>query len=213
MELVVDPDPAAAGVRVFVEVAPRTLALAGGATPARLYRRLAVLPYPWREVEVFFGDERCVPTGHPDSNLRMAEEELLGRVPARVHAMTGCDPAAYERELRSVFRGDIPRFDLTLLGVGEDGHTASLFPGDPALEVRDRWAVLVERPDHRRMTLTLPVLSASRVAVFLVAGSSKREALARLLEGDEAIPAARVRAERVVLIADPAAAGVVADPP
>ncbi|HXF36344.1 MAG TPA: 6-phosphogluconolactonase [Actinomycetota bacterium] len=207
MELVVDADPAAAGVRLFVEVAPRTLVLAGGSTPRELYRRLAALPYPWREVEVFFGDERCVPPDHPDSNLRMARETLLTRVPARVHPMTGCRPEDYERELRAVFGDDLPRFDLAFLGLGEDGHTASLFPGDPALEAGDRWVALVERPDHRRMTLTLPVLSAARVAAFLVAGPGKREALARLLRGDPGIPAARVGAERVVVVADPAAAG------
>ena len=202
-----DADPAAAGVRLFVEVAPRTLALAGGSTPGELYRRLAVLPYPWREVDVFFGDERCVPPDHPDSNLRRARETLLGRVPARVHPMTGCRPEAYERELRAVFGDRLPRFDLVLLGLGEDGHTASLFPGDPVVEVRDRWVAVVERPDHRRMTLTLPVLSAARVAAFLVAGRRKREALARLLQGDPEVPAARVAADRVVVVADPEAAG------
>ncbi|HXF72885.1 MAG TPA: 6-phosphogluconolactonase [Actinomycetota bacterium] len=212
MELVVDPDPAAAGVRLFMAVRPRTLALAGGSTPRELYRRLALVPYPWREVDVFFGDERCVPPDHPDSNLRMAMETLLSRVPARVHPMTGCDPEAYAAELARVLGPGPPRFDLVLLGLGEDGHTASLFPGDRAALEADRWVVLVERPDHRRMTLTLPVLSAARVAAFLVSGPAKRAALARLLRGDPAIPAARVRAERVVAIADPEAAGRSPDP-
>lgn len=207
MELVVDPDPAAAGVRLFVEVRPRTLALAGGSTPRELYRRLALLPYPWREVDVFFGDERCVPPDHPDSNLRMATETLLSRVPARVHPMTGCDPAGYEAELAAALGPGLPRLDLVFLGLGEDGHTASLFPGDRAALETERWVALVERPDHRRLTLTLPVLSAARVAAFLVSGRAKRAALARLLRGDPGIPASLVAAARVVAIADPEAAG------
>jgi len=207
VELLVDPDPAAAGVRLFVAVRPRTLALAGGSTPRELYRRLALLPYPWREVDVFFGDERCVPADHPDSNLRMATETLLARVPARVHPMTGCDPERYEAELVAVFGPGLPRFDLVFLGLGEDGHTASLFSGDRATLETERWVALVERPDHRRMTLTLPVLSAARVAAFLVTGRAKRAALARLLRVDPEIPASRVAAERVVVIADPEAAG------
>lgn len=206
MELVVDPDPAAAGVRLFVEVRPRTLALAGGSTPRELYRRLALLPYPWREVDVFFGDERCVPPDHPDSNLRMATETLLSRVPARVHPMTGCDPARYEAELAAALGPGLPRFDLVFLGLGEDGHTASLFPGDRALEA-EGWVALVERPDHPRMTLTLQVLSAARVVAFLVSGRAKRAALGQLLRGDPGIPASRVAAARVVAIADPEAAG------
>lgn len=194
------------GARLFLEAAPRTVALAGGSTPAGLYERLAELPYPWSGVEVFFGDERCVPADHPDSNLRMAAETLLSHVSARVHPMTGCDPEAYERELTDVFGAGVPRFDLVLLGLGEDGHTASLFPGDPALDVLDRLAVLVDRPDHRRMTLTLPVLSAARLAVFLVAGASKRRALTGLRDGED-LPATRVVAERVVVLADASAAG------
>lgn len=197
---------AEAGARLFLAAAPRTVALAGGSTPAGFYERLAELPYPWSGVEVFFGDERCVPADHPDSNLRMARETLLSRVSARVHPMTGCDPEAYERELAEVFGTGVPRFDLVLLGLGEDGHTASLFTGDPALDVLDRWAVLVDRPDHRRMTLTLPVLSAARLAVFLVEGASKRRPLAGLRDGED-LPAARVDAERVVVLADAAAAG------
>ena len=207
MELIVDPDPAAAGVRLFMEVRPRTLALAGGSTPRELYRRLALLPYPWREVDVFFGDERCVPPDHPDSNLRMATEALLSRVPARVHPMTGCDPGRYEAELSAVLGPGLPRFDLVFLGLGEDGHTASLFPGDRATLETERWVVLVDRPDHRRMTLTLPVLSAARVVAFLVAGRAKRDALARLLRGDPTIPASLVAAGRMVVITDPEAAG------
>jgi 6-phosphogluconolactonase len=155
---------------------------------------------------VFFGDERCVPPDDPDSNFRMADQALLSRVAARVHPMTGCDPVAYEHELERVVGAGIPALDLVFLGLGEDGHTASLFPSDPALEERERAVLLIDRPDHRRMTLTLPVLSAARLVVFLVAGEGKRSALRRLLAGDEGVPAARVRASRTVVVADPAAA-------
>lgn len=157
-------------------------------------------------MDVFFGDERCVPQDDPASNFRMAHEVLLAHVAARVHSMAGCDPSGYERELGSVFGAGVPRLDLVFLGLGEDGHTASLFPGDPALQVTDRWVALVDRPDHARMTLTIPVLSAARLAVFVVSGAGKREALARLRSGAD-IPASRVRAERVVVVADHEAAG------
>jgi 6-phosphogluconolactonase len=206
-----------AAVRLFLVTAPRTVALSGGSTPRPVYERLARAEYPWTDVDVFFGDERCVPPDHPASNFRMANEALLEIIPARVHPMVkragpgmeapeeSCDAPAYERELASVFGPDtVPRFDLVFLGLGDDGHTASLFPGDLALEVRDRFVVPVSRPDYDRLTLTYPVLNAARLAVFLVAGESKRSALQQLLE-DGDVPAARVRAEHVVVLADEAA--------
>lgn len=209
-ELVVaEGDVAAAAAGLIVELQPRTIALAGGNTPSALYERLAGIDYPWAKTEVFFGDERCVPPDHADSNYRMAHAALLAKVPARVHRMPaeGCDARAYERELASVFGPGLPVFDLVLLGLGTDGHTASLFPGDPALEERERAVVRVVRPGHPRLTLTLPVFSAARVALFLVAGAEKRAMLAALLTGGE-IPAARVAAHRVIVVADHAAAGV-----
>ncbi|MEX2159713.1 MAG: 6-phosphogluconolactonase [Dehalococcoidia bacterium] len=201
-------DLAREGAALFLAVRPRTVALAGGATPRRLYERLAQLDHPWGETDVCFGDERCVPPDHPDSNFRMAHEALFSRVRARVHRMHGetCDPARYEEELASIFDSDPPRFDLVFLGLGADGHTASLFPGDPALDERERWVVRVEREDHARLTVTLPVLSAAKTAVFLVSGEAKREAL-RLLMACADIPAARVAADRVIVLADRAAAG------
>jgi 6-phosphogluconolactonase len=206
-KLVVVPDVAAAAADRFTALRPRTVALAGGSTPRRLYERLAHEDLPWPKIDVFFGDERCVPPDHPDSNYRLASEALLSKVAARVHRMPGetCDAEAYEDELSRVFGSGPPRFDLVLLGLGEDGHVASLFPGDPALDITDRLVVRVRRPDHPRLTLTLPVLSAANVALFLVSGASKREALSRLLEHDD-IPAARVRAKETVIIADEAAA-------
>ena len=206
-ELLVVDDVATAAAERIRALRPRTLVLAGGRTPRALYERLGMDDLPWSEVDVWFGDERCVPPDHPDSNYRMAHEALLSRVQARVHRMPseGCDAAAYERELRAAFGAGTPRFDLVLLGLGADGHTASLFPGDPALEERERLVVRVERPDHPRLSLTLPLLSAAAQALFLVTGAEKRDALARLLAG-EAIPAARVRAEEVVILADARAA-------
>lgn len=206
-QLVVARDIAAAAAERFLQIAPRTVALAGGSTPRRLYQRLAGCAFPWPETDVFFGDERCVPADHAGSNFRMASEALLASVSAKVHRMCGesCAAAAYETELRAVFGDRLPAFDLVLLGLGEDGHTASLFPDDAALQERKRWVVRVERPDYARMTLTLPVLSAAQTAIFLVAGAAKREALRQLLAGGE-IPAARVQAKRIIVIADEEAA-------
>lgn len=205
-ELIVADDVAAKATELFLELAPRTVALAGGSTPRATYERVSQASFDWRGVEVFFGDERCVPRDDPGSNYRMAHTALLSKVLARVHRMRGesCDAEGYEAELRSVFGDQLPRFDLVLLGLGEDGHTASLFPGDAALDERVRWVVEVERPDYKRLTLTLPVLSAARAAMFLVTGEPKRAALRQLLKGED-IPAARVEAERVVVVADKAA--------
>ena len=201
-------DVAAAALSLFMQEAPRTVALSGGHTPHATYEGLAATTgYPWSEVDVFFGDERCVPPDDPDSNFRMANESLLSHVPARAHAMSDCDPDGYERGLADVFGPGIPSFDLMFLGLGEDGHTCSLFPGDPALQVRDRNVVLVDRPDHRRMTLTYPVLNAAKLAVFLVEGAGKKEPLASLVEGSD-IPAARVASERVIVLCDEAAASI-----
>jgi 6-phosphogluconolactonase len=204
-------DLVAAAVDLFLEEAPRTIALSGGSTPKPVYERLAGASYPWSEVDAFFGDERCVPPDHPDSNFRMANEALLSKVPARVHPMYDCDPDAYEAELRAVFGNvEVPSIDLNFLGIGDDGHTASLFPGNPALEVTDRWVVDVPEPgmppQHPRLTLTLPVHDASKLAVFLVSGERKRERVRQVME-DADIPAARVHARRVIVLADRAAAG------
>ena len=197
-------------VALFLQVAPRTVTLSGGSTPKAVYEALAGTAYPWHDVDVFFGDERCVPADHPDSNFRMATETLLSKVDARVHSMVGCDADGYTRELEEVFGGGVPRFDLLFMGIGEDGHTASLFPGSPALDVTDRHVVYVEHPgmppQHPRLTLTFPVFDAARVAMFLVSGEEKRDALAKLTAGDESIPAARVHSERVIVLADPSAA-------
>ena len=176
---------------------PFRIALAGGSTPRRVYERLAELDPHWAAWHVWWSDERLVPPDDPDSNERMAREALLGRVTV---------PAAQIHPLRSPDVELPDRFDLVLLGVGADGHTASLFPGDPALDVTDRPVVRVERSDHPRLTLTYPVIDAARVAAFLVSGAEKREILARVLDGDRSLPAARVQAEETYVLADDAAA-------
>ena len=185
------------------------VALAGGATPSRLHEVLAASPYAdlvaWNRTHVFFGDERCVPERSLERNDGAAREALLDRVPIppenvhRIDAQKASAAESYEEDLRRHFRlrrGELPRFDLVFLGLGPDGHTASLFPGRPEVEVKDRLAVRVEgapKPPPDRVTLTLPVLSAARQAVFLVAGGGKADALRRALEGDPALPASRVR--------------------
>jgi len=170
--------------------------LAGGSTPETLYGILArdyADRIDWSNVYVFFGDERSVPPHHEDSNLKMASEALLDHVPVgNVHRIRGELPPdeaaeAYEEDLRKFFQTeDVPRFDLILLGIGADGHTASLFPWTPALEVHDRWVVAnpVPRLGTTRITLTLPVINAARAVIFLVAGEDKAEALREILEGD-----------------------------
>ena len=209
-------DLPARAVAVFLGLAPRTVALTGGTSPVAVHERLAGTPYPWNEVDVLFGDERCVPREHPDSNVGMGYRTLLDHVPARAHPIDGeaCDADAYERELRRVL-GESPQMDLIFLGLGPDGHVASLFPGDPALEERSRWVVRVPRPGlpppHLRVTVTLPVLSAARTVVFLVDGEEKRDALARLMRGED-IPASRVAARRVLVLADPSAAQGLSSP-
>jgi 6-phosphogluconolactonase len=193
-----------AAAQIFVEEARRridesgrfSVALAGGSTPKATYEILAreyggPEDLDWRGVYVFFGDERTVPPDHEDSNYRMAQEALLSHVPAgSVHRMRGeMEPreaaALYEKELEEFFGGP-PSLDLVLLGIGEDGHTASLFPRTPALDAHDRWAVEnpVEKLDTVRLTLTVPTINAARTVVFLVAGEGKAEALKEIFEGD-----------------------------
>jgi 6-phosphogluconolactonase len=167
-ELVVAEDLAAAAVGVFLGTRPRLVSLAGGRTPERFYLALSEAEYPWGEVELVMGDERCVEPGHPDSNAAMVERSLVARVqPEAFHVLPGenCDPEEADRRIREALRGR--RLDLAVLGLGEDGHTASLVPGDGALEERERFVARVDRPDHPRLTLTLPVLSSAQVALFL----------------------------------------------
>ena len=212
-ELVVADDTAAEALRLFLQLAPRTIVLSGGSTPEAFYRLLATTGYDWPGVELFFGDERCVPADDARSNLGMVRRALADHVPARTYPIDGaaCDADGYEGRLRERFAGaSVPAFDLAIYGLGPDGHTASLFPGRPAVEETERWVVRVPEaglePFVPRVTLTVPALSSAAVGAFLVEGATKREMVARLLAGDD-IPAARLSPARLVVIADPAAAG------
>jgi 6-phosphogluconolactonase len=207
-EIVIVPDPEA----MAHEAARRFVALSreAGSTPGRLYGLLAEEPYcsqiPWAEVHLFWADERCVPPGDPGSNYVLAHKALISRVPIppeNVHRVHGeLEPGraarAYTQELHDFFCGPHARFDLVLLGLGEDGHTASLFPGSPALDVTERLvaattAVYQDRP-AQRVTLTLPAINAARQVLFLVSGGAKAAMVQSVLEGDgERLPARRVQ--------------------
>ena len=182
------------------------ICLAGGATPLALYRLLAGRPLEWWRWHVFYGDERRVPLDDPRSNHGAACAALLDRVPippGQVYPLVDADQ--YEGLLRAFF-GQAPDFDLLLLGMGDDGHTASLFPGSIALHEEQRWVIAAPEvvAGMSRLTLTLPALNAARRTLFLVSGESKRAALDRVRAG-QPLPAALVRdAEWLV---DAAAAG------
>ncbi len=174
-----------------------SLVLSGGQTPRRLYELLAGDAFrdrlPWTQTHVFWGDERCVAPNDPRSNERTAREALLNYVPippTQVYPMRCSEsPRAsaeqYESVLRSFFKARKPRFDLVLLGLGENGHTASLFPQTPVLEERERWVVdlMVEEQDLHRLTFTVPIINQAAAVVFLVTGTSKARVLHAVLEG------------------------------
>jgi 6-phosphogluconolactonase len=166
-----------------------TIVLSGGSTPKPLYEQLATADLAWDQVHVFWGDERYVSADHPDSNYRMAKLAWFDRVnipAANIHAMpTGegnpADSAQiHERELQAFFSlepGEFPRFDVMLLGMGDDAHTASLFPGTAALQVCDRLVTVGDKDGQPRLTMTVPVLNHAANVLFLVAGASKQTAL------------------------------------
>jgi 6-phosphogluconolactonase len=206
---------------------PIRIALSGGSTPRQTYRELAsprlVDRFPWSRVHWFWGDERFVPHDDPESNFRMTREAMLDAAPippANIHPVPtvgiGPDEAAlrYETELKGAYgsatlRPDQPLFHVCLLGLGDDGHTASLIPGEPALLERERWVAVVAhgRPETR-ITLTYPAIDASRHIAFLVSGAAKRTILQEVLAGGSTRPAARLSPMGDILfIADRAAAG------
>jgi 6-phosphogluconolactonase len=205
-----------------------TIALSGGSTPRNLHTLLATnarTSLPWDHMFFFWGDERHVPPTDPESNYRMAEETLLSKIPvasANVFRIPAENPDAataadaYEQTLRKFFAlqpGEFPRFDLILLGMGPDGHTASLFPGTAALQEKSRLVVAnwVEKFKTSRITLTLPVLNAARCVAFLVSGTDKAAALQAVLQSDapgEQYPAKLVRPRdgKLIWLVDRAAA-------
>ena len=238
-ELVVCPDAfhvAQAAARRFVHAAGSfiasegsfSVALAGGNTPRGLYRQLASSEFrsqvDWQKIHLFWGDERAVPVDQPDSNFRMAQCELLGHIPippVNVHRMEADRPELeaaiqqYERLLQRYLRLDsrgFPRFHFIILGIGRDGHTASLFPESPELHEASRWVTTTVSPvlGNLRMTLTLPLLNAAHQVLFLVTGADKAEVLGAVITnpGDLSLPAGLVTAPdgRRTIIADEEAA-------
>lgn len=196
---------AAAVAELFASTAEQAVAargrcsvlLSGGETPRRTYELLAGEPFrqriPWQNIHLFWGDERCVPDTDPRSNVRMARQTLLDRVPLpeqQIHPIN-CDTsphasaAAYERSLRDHFPDGVARFDLVLLGLGDDGHTASLFPGAETLVVQHQWVLPAQKPGEEIMRVTVipSLLNQARQVLFLVAGPGKASVLQQVLEG------------------------------
>lgn len=211
-------DAAADEVEAWLRVmtGPRVIGLSGGSTPRRAYELLAERRIGWADVEAWLVDERHVPTDHEDSNARMIRRTLFDRVPAHLHEVPWDEAAesaaAYEMTLRDILPAGPngrPQPGLVLLGVGEDGHTASLFPGSPALDELERDFVAVEVPDLGwRLTATLPLLARARRTLIIVSGERKADIVAEVLEGESDLPASRVsRASRDALwLLDAAAA-------
>lgn len=211
MDVRVVDDVPTAFTLLLADVRPGTLAISGGGTARRCYEALAATGgVDWEGVDVLVGDERWVPVDHPDSNEGMARRVLLDKVPVaavRSPRHAGDTPEA-AAEAYDELVGGYPEIDVVHLGLGPDGHTASLFPGSPALEVDDRLVVATGDDDHphRRLTFTFPAIARAGLAVFTVEGAEKREAFARVRAGED-VPAARVRARQVAWLADRAAAG------
>jgi 6-phosphogluconolactonase len=201
-----------------------TIALSGGSTPKAAYSRLATrdsrLDLDWRVTHILWGDERCVPPDDPRSNYRMAKEALLDRVPIparQIHRIRGeGDPekaaSEYEREIRRLLGGR--SLDLVLLGLGEDGHTASLFPGQPSVRETSRWVMAVPAPDGKlwRVTLTPVILNAAHNVTFIVSGTSKAARLQQIIEGPftpDLLPAQAIHPTngKLTWMVDEAAAG------
>jgi 6-phosphogluconolactonase len=208
-------DVPAAFAALLAERAPAAIALSGGGTARDCYEAAAASAVDWSTTEFWFGDERVVPVDDPDSNEGMARAVWLDRVPTgEIHSLVGAAPggdldgeaaaAAYDATLRGR-----PPLDLVHLGLGPDGHTASLFPGSPGLDVTDRWVITngdAEHP-HPRLTFTFPAIASARTVVVTVAGADKREALAAVRAGDRRAPAARIDAAEVLWLVDADALG------
>jgi len=228
LEVLDDPDAVARAAAATIAADARaavaarglfTMAVSGGHTPWAMLRDLANEQVPWNGVHVFQIDERIAPAGDPDRNLTHLRESLLSHAPLKpeqIHAMPVEEPdleaaaQAYAQTLRK-FAGKPPTLDLAHLGMGPDGHTASLVPGDPVLNITDADVGLTGvYMGRRRMTLTYPVLNRARRILWLITGGEKVAMLPRLLEGDTSIPSGRVSREQALVLADRAAAGKLA---
>jgi 6-phosphogluconolactonase len=225
VEVLVDAQAVAEAAADFIAVEAReavaargifTLAVSGGRTPWLMLRALAGRELPWAGVHLWQVDERIAPDGDADRNLVQLHDALLANAPlspANVHAMpvTALDLEAAERAYSAGLRavaGDPPVLDLVHLGLGSDGHTASLVPGDPSLDVADADVALAgPYQGRRRMTLTFPVINRARRVLWVVTGADKSAMLRRLLDADHAIPAGRVCQDRAIVLADRQAAG------
>jgi 6-phosphogluconolactonase len=232
LEILPDPQTQARHVAEWMTQAalaantPFRVSLSGGSTPKALYSLLAADDFrdrfPWARVSWYWGDERFVPYDHPDSNYRMTREAMLSKAPVppeNIHPVPADGPPEeaarrYERTLHEAYGATTldparPLFDITLLGLGADGHTASLLPGEPVLEERTRWVMAVShgRPEIR-ITMTYPAINSSRRIAFLVTGREKAAILSAVRGGDRALPAARVRpVGELIWFVDKAAAG------
>jgi len=206
---------------------PFVIALSGGSTPKRLYEMMAEPDYaakfPWANTHLFFGDERFVPVGDAASNYSMTDKALLSHIEipaANVHRMkTEGEPeaaaASYESELQALYgstdlKAGKPLFDVVLLGLGDNGHTASLFPRQPVLLERTKWVATCVPDDapHTRLTLTYPAIHSSAYVVFMVTGGAKKDAWARVRAGDPKEPASTISSEgKLIWLVEPAVAG------
>ena len=225
IEILADADAVARAAAAFIAAEAKAavavrgrfvVAVSGGHTPWEMLRALAGEPVPWKGVHVVQVDERVAPAGDPDRNLTHVRESLLAHAPldpAQIHAMPVESPdleaaaTRYARTLQEI-AGTPPVLDLAHLGLGPDGHTASLVPGDPVLDVVDVDVALTSvYQGRRRMTLTYPMLNRSRRILWLITGREKIAMLARLRAGDRSIPAGRLRQGQAVVLADRAAVG------
>jgi 6-phosphogluconolactonase len=198
------PDVPHAFARLVAETAPRSIALSGGGTAEQCYIFLRQEPMDWGLVEVFFGDDRNVPVDHEDSNEGMARRVLLDHVgPRAIHSMYELGAERYDALVKAA-----PPIGIVHLGLGADGHTASLFPGSPSLDERERFVIDAgdELHPHPRITFTFPAIERAELAVVTVAGEEKREAIDRIRNGED-LPGARIRAHQVLWLGDKAALG------
>ena len=212
IEIFADPkELARAAAEYFVAQSPETVALSGGSTPKLLYQILADEfrdDLTWSKIHFFWSDERHVPPDHPDSNYRMANEALLSHVDSNVHRIPSENPNAeeaaadYEQTLIQVTDQPLPRLDLVLLGLGTDGHTASIFPGSEVLHDTKHLvaAPYVEKFKSHRITMTLPLLNNGSSVVFLVSGAEKAQIVKEVLEGENKYPAQAVKPTQGELI-------------